>query len=95
MQKSNMLIFLNLNFPQNDLWERGKNRLSVTSRKIREAFSPPGSPVGGADGGESGSGVYDDVQVISDEEEEEEDGDGIDDKHEENGREEDLSLIHI
>lgn len=26
------------------MWERGKNRLSLTSQRIREAFSPPGSP---------------------------------------------------
>ena len=49
-------------FLQNGLWERGKNRLSLTSRRIREAFSPPGSPIGG-------EGTSFDGQISSDEDE--------------------------
>ena len=32
-------------FPlQSELWERGKNRLSITGQRIKAAFSPSGSP---------------------------------------------------
>jgi len=56
----------------------------VTSRKIREAFSPPGSPVGGS-GGEYSNGYYDD-QVISDEDDEEEEEEEVDGNAEDNAR---------
>jgi len=47
------------------LWERGKNRLSVTSRRIREAISPPRSPMGG-EGSSYDGHISSDDEVESD-----------------------------
>lgn len=42
------------------MWERGKNRLSITRQRIREAFSPPGSPEPGM------TAYYNDGELSSD-----------------------------
>ena len=64
------------------MWERGKNRLSITSQRIREALSPPGSP-------EPGQSGYYNGGELSDDSDEDGDGDKDDSKEKEEEEEED------